>query len=63
MSKIYKEQLCYYVDLNEYKNQIDLNGELSLSLYIDYNGDREFKKIVGSDDKEKPSVMVNTIGL
>ena len=38
--KIVKDQLCYTVDPNEYKHKIDLEGQLSLTLAIDYNEDR-----------------------
>ena len=38
--KIYKDQLCYTVDPNEYKDKIDLEGQLSLTLAIDYNEER-----------------------
>ena len=31
------DQLCYTVDPNEYKHKIDLEGELSLALFINYN--------------------------
>ena len=38
--KTYKDQLCYTVDPNEYKDKIDLEGQLSLTLAIDYNEER-----------------------
>ena len=37
------DQLCYQVDPNRYKDKIDLQGELSLSLYIHYNEDRQME--------------------
>ena len=40
--KIYKDQLCYTVDPNVHKYKIDMKGEISLTLAIDYNEDREF---------------------
>ena len=58
--KIIRDQLCYTVDPNEYKHKIDLTGELSLSLFIHYNEDRQMED---TDCTEKPSVIaVDTIG-
>ena len=37
--KLIKDQLCYTVDPNEYKDKIDLKGELLLSLFIHFNED------------------------
>ena len=33
--------MCYTVDPNKYKDKIDLNDVLSLSLFINYNEDME----------------------
>ena len=41
--RILMDQLCYQVDPNRYKDKIDLQGELSLSLYIHYNEDRQME--------------------
>ena len=57
--KIMMDQLCYTVDPNEYKHKIDLNGELSLSLFIHYNEDRQMEDI---NSNEKHTVIVDTIG-
>ena len=57
--KILRDQLCYTVDPNEFKNKIDLEGELSLSLFIHYNEDRQMED---RDSTEKHSVIVDTIG-
>ena len=57
--KIIKDQLCYTVDPNEYKHKIDLKGELSLSLYIHYNEERQMEEIDGPDED---SITVDTIG-
>ena len=57
--KIMIDQLCYTVDPNEYKHKIDLNGELSLSLFIHYNEDRQMEDI---NSNEKHTVIVDTIG-
>ena len=57
--KILRDQLCYTVDPNELKHKIDLTGDLSLSLFIHYNEDRQMED---TDGNEKPSVIVDTIG-
>ena len=54
-----RDQLCYTVDPNEYKHKIDLKGELSLSLYINYNEDRQMED---TNNTEQHSIIVNTIG-
>ena len=56
--KIVKDQLCYTVDPNEYKHKIDKKGELSLSLFIHYNEDRQMEDV----DEKKPKITVDTIG-
>ena len=53
------DQLCYTVDPNEYKHKIDLNGEISLLLFIHYNEDRQMEDI---DSTEEYTVIVDTIG-
>ena len=40
-AKIIKNQLCFEVDPNKYKDKIDLKSDLSLSFFIHYNEDRE----------------------
>ena len=57
--KIVRDQLCYTVDPNKYKDKIDLKGELSLALYIHYNEDRQMEDI---DHTEEHKIVVNTIG-
>ena len=57
--KIIRDQLCYTVDPNEYKHKIDLKGELSLSLYIHYNEDRQMED---TNNTVEQSIIVNTIG-
>ena len=57
--KIVRDQLCYTVDPNEYKHEIDLKGELSLSLFIHYNEDRQMESTDISDDQ---FITVDTIG-
>ena len=57
--KMIRDQLCYTVDPNEYKHKIDLKGELSLSLFIHFNEDRQMEE---TDSNGKNSVIVDTIG-
>ena len=57
-AKILRDQLCYEVDPNNYKHNIDLEGELSLSLFIDFNEDRETKVFQSLE----PFITINTIG-
>ena len=56
--KMIRDQLCYTVDPNNYKDKINLTGELSLSLFIHYNEDRQMED---TDSTEKQSVIVDTI--
>ena len=60
--KIIKDQLCYTVDPNEYKDKIDLKGDLSLSLFINYNEERQMasgsNELVMNDN----SIIIETIG-
>ena len=58
-AKIIQDQLCYQVDPNEFRDKIDLEGELSLSLFIDYNEDREHKI---KDNKKEYFITIDTIG-
>ena len=44
--RIIKDQLCYTVDPNKYKDKIDLHKDLSLSLFINYNEDREMTALI-----------------
>ena len=57
--RIIKDQLCYTVDPNEYKDRIDFKGELSLALFIHYNEDRQFEE---TDTSEEHMIYVDTIG-
>ena len=59
-AKIIRDQLCYQVDPNKYKDKIDLKGELSLSIFIDYNEDRELSSI--QESTMKGSVTLDAIG-
>ena len=58
--KIIRDQLCYTVDPNEYKDKVDLKGELSLALFLHYNEERQMEDI---DSTEEHIVIVDTIGI
>ena len=66
--KILLDQFCYTVDPNEYINFIDKDTELSLTLFISYNEDRQLIEKEINDSKKiesylnETSVIVNTIG-
>ena len=57
--KIVMDQLCYQVNPNEYKHEIDLQGDLSLSLFIHYNEDRQLEDV---DSSKKIFIIIGTIG-
>ena len=54
-----RDQMCYTVNPNEYKHEIDLKGELSLALFIHYNEDRQMENI---DTYDEHSIIVDTTG-
>ena len=56
--KIILDQLCYTVDPNEYKDKINLEGDMSLSLFIHYNEDRQMEDI---DEMVEPLITIDTI--
>ena len=62
-ANIIRDQLCYSVDPNEYKDKIDLKAELSLKLFIDYNKDREYSKIIDDNVKDQHFIIIDTIGI
>ena len=57
--KIIKDQVCYTVDPNEYKHRIDLNGELSLSIFIHSNEDRQMED---PESTQQHFIILETIG-
>ena len=57
--KIIKDQMCYTVDPNKYKDKIDLEKEISLSLFINYNEDREMDFKNSAEDN---TIRIETIG-
>ena len=56
--KIVMDQLCYTVDPNEYKDKINLEGDMSLSLFIHYNEDRQMEDM---DEMKEPLITIDTI--
>ena len=59
--KTLQDQLCStVVDPNEYRHKINLEGDLSLSLFIIYNEDREMYLKNSADDYNV--IRIETIG-
>ena len=58
--RIIRDQVCYTVDLNDYKPKINLKGELSLALFIHYNEDRQLEDIDSSEKQQ--TIIFDTIG-
>ena len=58
--KIVQDQLCYTLDPNQYKIYIKSGEELSISLLVDYNQERQFDKFnymeIESDTSELTSL-------
>ena len=65
-AKIFKDQLCYQVDLNNFKSKVDLFEKVSFSLFIDYNEDRQlFLHENEDEDVMEPQssfVIIETLG-
>ena len=59
-AKIIKDQLCYTVDPNLFRDKISLKGELYMTLFIDYNEERQFED--NSNNDEENFVKIDTIG-
>ena len=60
-ARIIRDQLCYTLDLNDYKKKFNFNDKtkISLSLFIDYNEDRQLKK---KDYSNEQFITINTVG-
>ena len=58
-AKFVKDQLCYEVDLSRFRKHINFKQKLFLTLFIDYNEDREIKK---NEYQTENFVIINTIG-
>ena len=50
--KIILDQLCYTVDPNEYKKYLDQKDDLGLTLFINYNEDRQFYEDLNLSEKD-----------
>ena len=77
-AKILNDQLCYEVDLKEYRgSKFDRNLKLGLVFFMDYNEDRQvvveedyednwvdsWVQVVDHDDDDKKGfIYINTIG-
>ena len=57
--KIIHDQLCYTLDPNMYKDKIDLEAELSVSLFIHFNEERQMED---TDSSDEDPIIINTIG-
>ena len=60
--KIIQDQLCYTVDPDNYKDKIDLKGDLSFSLFINYNEDKEIILEMKDVSAEENVIKIDTIG-
>ena len=58
-AKFVKDQLCYEVDLNKFRKYINFKDKLYLTLFLDYNEDRELNK---NRYQQENFVILNTIG-
>ena len=58
--KIIKDQLCYTVDPNGYKNLFDKNQEISVTLYINYNEDRVFSADGLNENHDENFIFIGT---
>ena len=77
--KIFKDQLCYEVDLNRFSNKDNIHSELKLgfNFIMDYNEDRQImfdivsktkelgiaSSIVNSNMEKHALIYLNTIGM
>ena len=60
--KTIQDQLCYTVDPNNYKHKIDLKEDLSLSLFVNYNVEKELVREEIETVVEDDFVTIETIG-
>ena len=61
--KVFRDQLCYTVDLNKIRNKINLKKNLFFTFFIDYNEDRDF--FFGQNRTENTlenKIILETIG-
>ena len=54
-AKVHNDQLCYEVDLDSYKDRLNIEKQLKngLFLVIDYNEDRQFDRQFETEDNKK----------
>ena len=62
-AKIWKDQLCYEVHLDKYKNKDNVEKDLELGLVflLDYNEDRQVKLEEHNENKENPGLFVTKV--
>ena len=60
--KIVMDQLCYTVDPNKYRDNIDLKGYLSLSLLINFNEEKEMSVERFQTLAKDKAIIIETIG-
>ena len=62
--KIIQDQLCYTVDPNNYKDKINLKDHLSLTLFINYNEDKQMALENNENEVEDDVevIIIDTIG-
>ena len=57
---LYKDQLCYAVDPNRFRENFDKKQQLSLTLAIDYNKDRIFHFSSGGKENKEEAQSFDT---
>ena len=69
-TKIIQDQLCYSVDPNKYRNYLKANEKLGLTLFINYNEDREVlheNNYLNTSNKDAAGednfIQIETIGM
>ena len=60
--KIVMDQLCYSVDPNEFRKYLNDNGEKGISLYINFNEDRQFSSMEEVSQNDPQYLILETIG-
>ena len=60
-AKIIKDQLCYTVDPSKFMKDLKIKSkdEISLSLYINYNEDRQFSP---AENGKSEDILIETMG-
>ena len=60
--KIVKDQLCFTVNPNKYKKSVKDQGELSLTLFMNLNEERQLLSGTSTLNDDNFSIIVETIG-